>query len=55
MAIALGNTLLQLKKGGILAPAVFANLKERREEKVRKGLRGRTAMFGFTDMILEGH
>lgn len=36
MAVALGNALLQLKKGGILAPAVFANLRERQEKRLGK-------------------
>lgn len=37
MAVALGNALFQLKKGGILASAIFANLRERQEAKVREG------------------
>lgn len=36
MAVAPGNALLQLKKGGVLAPAVFANLRERQEKRLGK-------------------
>lgn len=36
MAIALGNTLLQLKQGGILAAAVLANLRESQEAEVEE-------------------
>jgi len=36
MAIAPGNALFQLKKGSILAPAIFANLRERQEVEVRE-------------------
>lgn len=36
MAVAPGNTLFQLKKGGILAPAIFANLGESQEAEVRE-------------------
>lgn len=36
VAVAPGNALFQLKKGGILAPAVFANLIERQEKRLGK-------------------
>lgn len=46
MTVALGNTLFQLKKGGILASAIFANLRESQEAKViERPKKGGTAIF----------
>lgn len=41
MAVAPGNALFQLKKGGILAPAIFANLRESQEAELRERPEGR--------------